>query len=238
MRLLLAAAVTLAALGTPPAHAADQAPTGRPCSFTTVAFDGTTYTGTVDGGPLAAPGSTISMRCTVRVGAGHAGEVRAAEATTPGSDVTVLEPRTVSFVIGEDEWDVHFCTEATVGTTTWYWTSPGTWTTDPVPSCFDHPLWYYSVAREQLPPELRPVADGVLCLVLALSPVKFRETCDLVGPVFDLVDDVLVEYGDPVICEVFRRLAPGVPGVVDIDAEGDVALQGVPFWDCAPYSTG
>lgn len=48
-------------------------------------------------------------------------------------------------------------------------------------------------------------------------------------------DDPFVTVVDPIVCPVFASLAPGVPGVVDIEAEGDVALLGAPFWDCPPY---
>ena len=43
------------------------------------------------------------------------------------------------------------------------------------------------------------------------------------------------EAQDPLLCPVLASLSPGVPGVVDINAEGDVSLAGVPFWDCPPY---
>jgi hypothetical protein len=42
---------------------------------------------------------------------------------------------------------------------------------------------------------------------------------------------------DAILCPILASLAPGVPGVLDIDAEGDVAIAGIPFWDCPPYGS-
>ena len=40
---------------------------------------------------------------------------------------------------------------------------------------------------------------------------------------------------DPTLCEVLRLLAPGVPGVVDVNDQGDIWLAGDGFFDCPPY---
>lgn len=41
---------------------------------------------------------------------------------------------------------------------------------------------------------------------------------------------------EPTLCPVLASLAPGVPGVVDIDAEGDTAVAGLgQVRDCPPY---
>ena len=43
---------------------------------------------------------------------------------------------------------------------------------------------------------------------------------------------------DPLLCSVLVQLTPGVPGLVDVNDEGDVYLFGVLFWDCPPYEEG
>jgi len=52
--------------------------------------------------------------------------------------------------------------------------------------------------------------------------------------VIDLIRDV-TSIPDALVCPVLISLAPGIPGVVDIDATGDTDLLGVDFWDCPPY---
>lgn len=239
VRLLTAAALAAAALAAPPAHADDPAPSGRPCSFHTVSVSGGPFTGTVEAGPLAAPGSTVSVRCTVRIGAGHAGEVVLSEATEPTPDVTVMEPRVVTYTLDEFEWQDHYCTEATVGSTTWYY-GDGEWTTEPVGECGDAFTW----AMSSVPPELRPVVSYVLGAVFCLTPVRWdRTTCDLITPLFEMTQPVW-DVVDPAVCEALVAQAPvvnglGRPDVIAIDpASGDVSLAGGSFWDCPPYSTG
>lgn len=41
---------------------------------------------------------------------------------------------------------------------------------------------------------------------------------------------------DPTICPVLVSFAPGVPGVVDIEPDGDVWALGGPAYDCPPYA--
>jgi hypothetical protein len=52
-----------------------------------------------------------------------------------------------------------------------------------------------------------------------------------------LIDQVIpiIDQIDPLVCTQFSALAPGIPGVVDIQPEGDIAVLGEPFWDCPPY---
>ena len=40
---------------------------------------------------------------------------------------------------------------------------------------------------------------------------------------------------DQMLCPTLAGLAPGVPGVVDINLQGDVFLAGEGFFDCPPY---
>ena len=68
---------------------------------------------------------------------------------------------------------------------------------------------------------------------------------DVAGPgqvppqeVIDLLDLILA-IPDAIVCPVLAALAPGVPGIVDIDSEGDVtAAEPVGWlWDCPPYGS-
>lgn len=43
--------------------------------------------------------------------------------------------------------------------------------------------------------------------------------------------------GGPVECAAIAAMTPGIPGVVDIDSEGDVSVAGEPVWDCPPYGS-
>ena len=52
----------------------------------------------------------------------------------------------------------------------------------------------------------------------------------------NLIDDVF-ELADDTICPALVAAAPGVPGVVDIEADGDTYVAGEWFWDCPPYGT-
>ena len=53
--------------------------------------------------------------------------------------------------------------------------------------------------------------------------------------VIDLIDMLFIDIIDPAICPVLAGLAPGVPGVVDINTQGDVFVLGDGFFDCPPY---
>ena len=55
--------------------------------------------------------------------------------------------------------------------------------------------------------------------------------------VIDLINEILALTGliDPILCPILIGLAPGIPGVVDITATGDVYILGIWFWDCPPY---
>jgi hypothetical protein len=62
---------------------------------------------------------------------------------------------------------------------------------------------------------------------------------DPLGPVRDVVD-ILNEaffepHVDPALCPILAAQYPGVPGIVDIDWEGDVYVLGAGYWDCPPY---
>ena len=60
-------------------------------------------------------------------------------------------------------------------------------------------------------------------------------TVDDPGGQDDPVDRVIREQVDPPVCAILAALAPGVPGVVDIAADGDLSVAGIWIWDCPPY---
>jgi len=57
---------------------------------------------------------------------------------------------------------------------------------------------------------------------------------DLVEPAVQSVHDAAHGGVDPTLCPILAGLAPGVPGLVDIDDQGDTHLSGGTVWDCPP----
>ncbi len=58
--------------------------------------------------------------------------------------------------------------------------------------------------------------------------------CEGVTVLPDAIRPLLIPV-DAVLCSIIQNLAPGVPPVLDIDVDGDVAVLGVSVWDCPPY---
>lgn len=76
---------------------------------------------------------------------------------------------------------------------------------------------------------------GPVCAGTQRTRVPPQEVEDLVGQVLDIVRD---NTGvDHVACPVLASLAPGVPAVVDVDVDGDVAVGGGRVYDCPPYGS-
>lgn len=71
------------------------------------------------------------------------------------------------------------------------------------------------------------------------GPECFEVSTTVLPPqvVYDVVNDLLA-VSDLMVCELLAALAPGVPGVLDIDSTGDIHLAGEFIWDCPPYETG
>ena len=74
--------------------------------------------------------------------------------------------------------------------------------------------------------------NGTTCFSPDPTQIPPHPPHDFLGSVFDLISGL---FGPE--CLVLQALAPGVPGVVDIDSEGDVAIAGIPFWDCPPFES-
>lgn len=76
------------------------------------------------------------------------------------------------------------------------------------------------------------------CEVWTPAQVPPQDVTDLVDEVFDVLNALLFEPADVVTCTVLRALAPGVPGIVDVDpVTGDTFVLGTMIWDCPPYET-
>ena len=60
---------------------------------------------------------------------------------------------------------------------------------------------------------------------------------DVLTTANNFLNETILKPTDVLTCAVLGLLAPGVPGVVDIDPTGDMAVLGIPFWDCPPYQT-
>jgi hypothetical protein len=87
--------------------------------------------------------------------------------------------------------------------------------------------------------------DTVVALCTEVDDLASCVASDSVPPqkVVDFIAELLCcdpgpfPPSDSLVCPALSRLAPGVPGVVDVNSEGDVTLVGVgPFWDCPPYN--
>lgn len=211
----VAALVVAALLPGQGASAAGPAPAGEVCGFVSMSdTTGQMQSGEIDGGPLVAPGSAVSITCSIHVDNGTHSGTAAVSASATGQSVVVLPPTPMSYPDPEAQ-PVHLCTEATVDGTAWYWDGAA-WTTDPdapcVPSidlceydCVAGVLGLvYSAGAEVLPPEVREVA---------WDPVFRGVGCWITGWCHPL---------DALLCSSFEVLFP---------PEGDI--PGI--WDCPPY---
>jgi hypothetical protein len=81
--------------------------------------------------------------------------------------------------------------------------------------------------------------ETVECGAAVEIQIPPQEVIDALDTVFTAIDDAIrpvEELLDTVICPLLASVSPGIPGVVDINAEGDTTLAVVgPFWDCPPY---
>jgi hypothetical protein len=226
IRTALAATVVLGALVTPARAAAPL--TGDGCTELSVAQGGsTTYNGAMSG-VVAAPGSAVSLRCSIHVGnASHTGPaVATATVSGAGSSVAVAGPATITY--DAESWDlVALCSEATVDGTDWYYDGAA-WSADPaVPcpvlrnvgggACFDV-LWcvFGLIPPGTIPPELEPYVDWLEC---------------------QLYWGIECSYGgiDHFLCPQLAALQTQVPGVLETRDDGDLYVAGEFFWDCPPY---
>lgn len=216
---VVAGGLSLTAAAPAQAQAPEGPATGILCGFGSVTDptieNGEVQTGEIDGGPLVAtaPGATISMTCTIQVGAAnstHAGANSAVAGSSPSVQATAVPPTLVSYLSPEGQ-PVYMCTEATVNGVTYYYDSvsePGGWSLSSSVGCSE------AISQEIFPGPLGPVLD-------ILFPI--------LDGVFTTVDgilhDLFVNTIDPVICPILAGIFP---------PEGDIPDLG---WDCPPYNS-
>ena len=214
-----ASLAVLAALAPVPAHAA--APlAGRACDLVNTNHPpggGNTWIGTISGGPIAAPGATVTLTCSVHLDNNlHSGPAVVAESSVPGPGVAVLEPRVVTYE-AELFRSVYVCADATVDGTAWYLTAGG-WTTDADTPCTNRADVLCTLGCEWF--------DTLWDYVWAVTDPPSLVTCPLLitlAPIVDSLPTSEVLYIDPATGDLF------VGGHVSPD---DL------FWDCPPYYVG
>jgi len=237
---------------TPPAE-------GRRCTFASVTDptlpDEEVQTGQINGGPLVAdqPGATIQLICTLQTSAAnqaHNGTDACAVIGTPSLQVATAGPATCSYASPEGQ-PVYMCSQVNINGVPYYWdgdplsATAGTWSLSSSVGC------NLAISQEIFP--------GPICLVTptlyttlggnGTDYLVFGGGALMIGPDGDVIVagfwiDCLPRdnpppgpiFPDGILCPILISLAPGVPGVIDINSEGDVAIAGIPFWDCPPYS--
>ena len=212
-RLVLAIALLVA--GAPSAHADPMEITGHPCRYgpSVVTADGE-WTAVVYGGPqklshvAGSPLVAGSLRCTLQVDGNRHSDPDAAFAEGPVTpEVAVVPPTPVTFHVDADD-EISVCAQVDVpGEGTYYWNDYA-----------NDGNW-----------STDPASTCTSTILLYVVPPYLERVYNIVGHAFDPVGEV-----DPTVCPRLAALAPG-GGPVTIDAEGDVAVAGVPFWDCPPY---
>jgi hypothetical protein len=205
--MLAGVAVGMMALNAPIAHAAV---VRSGCGFDSVSqvtvTGETTFTGGAYGYAVFDDSNTHTLRCYITV---DGSEVSGGSTPTDTGATFLHVQGEVSYSAAEGA-SVEECTEIDGSTV----------------SC--------STADEtQVPPqEVLDAIDTVFAVLLTVA-----ETVDgVLAPVYAALDSAEINYLDPIICQVLRAAAPGIPGVIDITPEGDttIAVLG-PFWDCPPY---
>jgi hypothetical protein len=76
--------------------------------------------------------------------------------------------------------------------------------------------------------------SGEACGPTVTQQIPPQETIDLVDSVVQVLSDASTAINF-LLCPILVSLSPGLPGFVDIDAEGDVSVAGISVWDCPPY---
>jgi hypothetical protein len=228
------AACALATSFSPAASAAAPDPlTDSGCSFTTATDPNpeappNTQSGYLYGGPIAQNGT---LKCTIKSGVNtHTGTTPPGQSAslsgTGTAGVTYVLPGIVSYV-SPPETDVYVCDQFTDSTsTTYYWDGDNNvWTTSSAVHC------ELAISGGTSDPIFDPVFDTLDTVIQAII--------DLLTLVEDTLSDIEKTFVDPTVCPVLAGLAgtydlsPVI--VVTINGQGDIFLDGEPFWDCPPY---
>jgi hypothetical protein len=164
------------------------------------------------GDVLANPVS-ITLTCTLHVYSDTYPDP-AISASASGTGLATVLPTAVTYHASSTAFDfVGVCGEARLvdanGATYTYYQSD------------DNQMWYrYSTG-----------CDGLTCGALG---GRCEYAFALISWVLDRAPFPLL---DETVCSQLAALAPGVPGVVDIDPTGDTYVEGEFIWDCTPYET-
>lgn len=185
---------------------------------------------------------TVTLTCSLWIYTDDGETDTGASVTTSGVAVTAVPPTPVTFTAA-DLWNIWACTRATLtdahGSTATYYRGPSSaqWTTDPYcstalcdslgPECSDT-MAMLAWAKENV--WLAGFADETVCRAVGAAP-----GCDYEAAAWDWLNAGVFAPLDPTICSRLAALAPGVPGVVDVDPTGDTYVAGSLFWDCPPY---
>ena len=81
-----------------------------------------------------------------------------------------------------------------------------------------------------------PGGSRTVCFPTSRLQVPPQEVIDLLIDIIDIIDGVIIEYVDPVLCDQLDN-HPGVYGPIEIKPDGDVYINGEFFWDCKPYAS-
>jgi hypothetical protein len=78
--------------------------------------------------------------------------------------------------------------------------------------------------------------DGGTVECHPMAVVRQPDEDDVLGTVFATIVGLEHTVVDPILCPLLASLSPGLPPVVTIDSEGDLALFGTgTLYDCPPY---
>jgi hypothetical protein len=229
-RKLLVAAVAWGGLAcTVPAPASAESPmhpvaNGRHCGIQSVSDPnaGHTRVGQINGGPIAvgtgyAPGTTISITCSIHVGSAnvtHAGADAATATSAAMPGVATLPPTTITYEAPEPE-PVFLCTEISIGGDVWYWD-------DTIVAEGTEPI--FGTDRDQLDVRRGWVTDAAAVC----------QNTVIYGPGPEPLFPILVDTTIRTACEVSKILAPGVDPLIVIGPDGDLYVAGFRTHDCEP----
>lgn len=87
----------------------------------------------------------------------------------------------------------------------------------------------YPTSTTQIPPQ------EVIDLLIDIATLIDEQ----LAPVWDEINNLVIQHIDPALCDLLKMF-PGTYGtppgpVITINAQGDVFIDGEPFWDCPPY---
>jgi hypothetical protein len=85
---------------------------------------------------------------------------------------------------------------------------------------------------------LLPGGPDTTCWRVNTTRVPPQAAADVVDAVAAALLDPVDPAVDGVLCPLLASLAPGIPGVVDVDPDGDTTVLGQVVRECPPYGAG